>query len=368
MQKLARIRLCQSHQAGLALQVRYPEPGQARLCRSDQVTRTAHRQIFFGDLESIFGVADRGQASRAGLTQGSLVEEETGRGRLTPPDPSAQLVKLCQAETFRLLDHHDRCIRDVHPDLDHRGRHQNRRLSGHEPRHGRVLVGEGHLAVHQTHTFTQSCAQGPETFFGAGVVGIDPDEIHLFQIDTFHTETVLAAGLRELFKQLEERLAPIRPIKVFLAGGMAVHLYTANRITTDVDAEFGSRIAIPDDLLVSVMLENGNQEFVYFDTNYNSSFALMHEDHQDDAIFLDIGTELFSLHVLSPLDLAVSKIARFSENDKADISALIRAGLTNANEIEERASSALDGYVGGIAMLKLKIRDAVALARKVESE
>mgnify|MGYP001181841986 CR=1 FL=1 len=73
-------------------------------------------------------------------------------------------------------------------------------------------------------------------------------------------------------------------------------------------------------------------------------------------------------HVLSPVDLAVSKIARFADNDKEDIAALVRLSLTTADEIEQRATSAMVGYVGGLAMLKLNLRDAVALARRVERE
>ena len=37
----------------------------------------------------------------------------------------------------------------------------------------------------------------------------------------FHTHTALAEGLRELFKQLEERLSLRSPVNVYLAGGMA---------------------------------------------------------------------------------------------------------------------------------------------------
>ncbi|MDR1934449.1 MAG: hypothetical protein LBS49_02495, partial [Candidatus Accumulibacter sp.] len=43
-------------------------------------------------------------------------------------------------------------------------------------------------------------------------------------------------------------------------------------------------------------------------------------------------------------------------------------GLTSADEIEHRATSALAGYIGGQAMLKLNLRDALVLARVVESE
>ena len=184
----------------------------------------------------------------------------------------------------------------------------------------------------------------------------------------FHTHTALAQGLRQLFQQLQERLALHKNINVFLAGGMAVHLYTAQRVTTDVDAEFGSRIFIPSDLVVDVTLEDGTHESVYFDTNYNSTFALMHEDYLDDAIALDWGMEQIKLYVLSPLDLAVSKIARCADNDKEDSAALVRLGLTSADAIEQRAMAALAGYVGGQAMLLLNLRDAVALARQVEAE
>lgn len=184
----------------------------------------------------------------------------------------------------------------------------------------------------------------------------------------FHTETALAGGLTRLLQLLEERLALSRPVNVYLAGGMAVHLYAASRVTTDVDAEFSARVYLPSDLAVEITLEDGRPQLVYLDTNYNSTFALMHEDYQEDAIPVDIGLNQLRVHVLSPVDLAVSKIARLADNDKEDIAELVRQGLTSADAIETRAMSALAGYVGGQGMLLLNLRDAVALARQVESE
>lgn len=90
------------------------------------------------------------------------------------------------------------------------------------------------------------------------------------------------------------------------------------------------------------------------------------EDYLDDAIALDMGVPQIRLYVLSPLDLAVSKIARFADNDKEDIAGLVRLGLTTANEIEQRATQAMAGYVG-LAHLRLNLRDAVALARQAEA-
>lgn len=179
----------------------------------------------------------------------------------------------------------------------------------------------------------------------------------------FHTRTALATGLQALLRQLEERLALSQTVNVYLAGGMAVHLYTANRVTTDVDAEFGGRLLLPNDLMVEVTLEDGSPQVVYLDTNYNPTFALLHPDYLDDALPVDLGLQQLQVRVLSPVDLAVSKIARLADNDKEDIAALVRHGLTNADEIEQRANAALAGYIGGQAMLRLNLRDALALAR-----
>lgn len=184
----------------------------------------------------------------------------------------------------------------------------------------------------------------------------------------FYTNTAMANGMRDLFKQLEDRLSLCRPLPVYLAGGMAVHLYTSERVTSDIDAEFGGRVFLPHDLVVDTTLEDGTLQSIYLDTNYNSTFALMHEDYLDDAIPVDIGLSHLRIHVLSPVDLAVSKIARFADNDKEDIKALVDRGLTNADEIAQRATSALAGYVGGQAMLLHNLRDAIQLARAVEAK
>lgn len=184
----------------------------------------------------------------------------------------------------------------------------------------------------------------------------------------FHTQTALAEGLRHLLKDLETRLSLGKPLTAYLAGGMAVHLYTATRVTTDVDAEFSGRILIPNDLMVEVTLEDGSPQVIYLDTNYNSTFALMHEDYQQDSIPVDLGLEHIRVRVLSPVDLAVSKIARLADNDREDIQELVRLGLTSGDQIEKRAASALAGYVGGQQMLVHNLRVALDLARAAEAQ
>ncbi|CAB3781299.1 DUF6036 family nucleotidyltransferase [Pararobbsia alpina] len=187
-------------------------------------------------------------------------------------------------------------------------------------------------------------------------------------IVTFQVRTALAQGLRELLEKLENRLALKEPLQIYLAGGMAVHLYTAKRVTTDVDAEFAGRVLIPNDLAVEITLEDGSSQLVYLDTNYNPTFALMHEDYQSDSQPVDLGLAHIRVNVLSPVDLAVSKIARLADNDREDIETLVRLGLTTADEIETRANEAIGGYVGGIEMLRANLRDAIRIACSAEAE
>jgi hypothetical protein len=184
----------------------------------------------------------------------------------------------------------------------------------------------------------------------------------------FHLDTPIAKGIGQFFRQLEQRLELDRPVTAFLAGGMAVHLYVAKRVTTDIDAEFSSRIAVPPDLIVQVALADGSVEDIYFDGNFNTTLGLMHEDYQLDAVSVPLGLRHLTVRVLSPVDLAVSKIARLANPDREDIHDLVAAGLTSADEIQARAEAAIGGFIGKISSLRLNLRDALALARRAEQE
>lgn len=85
---------------------------------------------------------------------------------------------------------------------------------------------------------------------------------------------------------------------MYIAGGSALHLYTGSRLTRDVDA------AIRD------------------------------------------------VHLLSQLDLTVSKPGRFSSQDREDIRTLARSGLINADALRQRAEEALGRYIGNLDRLR----------------
>ncbi len=139
------------------------------------------------------------------------------------------------------------------------------------------------------------------------------------------------------------------PVLMFLAGGVAVNYYCGTRYTEDVDASFSRRFVLPRDLTVNYRRRDGRDAFIYFDANYNTSFALLHEDFEEDAReWRNIGNESRCVHlrVLSPLDLAVSKLARFSEQDQADILALAEERLFTAMQFRTRADEAMRNYIG----------------------
>ena len=163
----------------------------------------------------------------------------------------------------------------------------------------------------------------------------------------------LTAALREMLDRMDASLraggydGPA--VIMYLAGGVAVNYYCGTRYTEDVDASFSRRFVLPKDLTVNYRRRDGSEAFIYFDHNYNTSFALRHEGFEENArAWAGIGNErrLVELRVLSPLDLAVSKVARFSEQDRADIRALGAEGFFSAEEFRAHALEAMRDFIG----------------------
>jgi hypothetical protein len=179
-----------------------------------------------------------------------------------------------------------------------------------------------------------------------------------------HLDNVIAKALVEYFHKLESRLQLGTPVKVWIAGGMAVNLYTGTRPTGDIDAEFSIRLYIPDDVYVEIRLEDGSSRPIWLDKNYNPMFALLHENYQHDSIKIDLGLKDFDIYVLSPVDLVLSKIVRFSETDQGDIQSLASVCLFTEEEVEKRARDALSAYPGSKNMIEYNLKDALATIRR----
>ena len=156
------------------------------------------------------------------------------------------------------------------------------------------------------------------------------------------------------------------PIAMYVAGGAAQLFYTGARVSEDIDASFSRRILLPDNLEVAYADADGTARMLYFDRQYNETFALLHEDVHDDSLPVKIeGVDpaIIDVRAFAPVDLAVSKIARFADHDQDDIRALAHAGLIMADEVRERAEQALGNYVGNLTSVKTSIRLACALVR-----
>ena len=159
------------------------------------------------------------------------------------------------------------------------------------------------------------------------------------------------------------------PIRMFVAGGSALHFYTGERVSQDIDAVFSRRIALPENLEVAYRDADGAARLLYFDRQYNDSFALLHEDAHDDSLSLNlegIDPAVVEVRLLSPLDLAVSKIARLSDQDRDDILALARREMISATALRKRAEEALAGYIGDLDRLRTSIDIAVNIVQDAQ--
>lgn len=179
------------------------------------------------------------------------------------------------------------------------------------------------------------------------------------------------AAFREVVSRIAAPLAsaPKRqlPVRMYVAGGAAMHFYTGERISEDVDAVFSHRFALPENLEVSYRDADGAARLLYFDRQYNDAFGLLHEAAHDDSVPLAIGgidPAVFEVRLLAPVDLAVSKIARLSDQDRGDIAALARRGLVTTRALRRRAEEAMGGYVGDLDRLRTSIDIACRIAEE----
>lgn len=166
--------------------------------------------------------------------------------------------------------------------------------------------------------------------------------------------------------QLPKRTLPVR---MYMAGGAALHLYTGQRLSDDIDASFSHRIALPENLEVAYPGADGAAQLLYFDRQYNDTLGLLHEDAYDDSqqLKLDgIDPAVLDVRLLSPLDLAVSKLGRFSEQDRDDILALAKLSLIDSRALRARAQAALAGYVGDTGRVQGSIEIACRILDDLE--
>lgn len=189
-----------------------------------------------------------------------------------------------------------------------------------------------------------------------------------------HTRPEYVAAFSELARRIAAALAEVpaaaRPIVMYVAGGAALHFHAGVRVSVDVDAAFSRRVALPPDLDVAYRDEDGTARLLYFDRQYNDTLGLLHEDAREDSVPLaldGVDPAVLQIRLLTPLDLAVSKLGRWSEQDRLDVEALARRGLIDAAALGKRAEEALGGYVGDLARVRGNLAAAMRLVRRARA-
>jgi len=178
-----------------------------------------------------------------------------------------------------------------------------------------------------------------------------------------------AEVLSRIQQTLKGSRADVFPIRMVVAGGAALHLLTGARVSEDVDAVFSKRVLLNEEIEVSYRDADGRARLLYLDRNYNDTLGLLHENAHRDARPVDIpgiDNKLIDVRVLAPVDLAVSKLSRFSDQDRDDILLLAREGLIDPASLRKRAEQALGGYVGDLTSVRNSIDIACRLIESVQ--
>jgi hypothetical protein len=181
-------------------------------------------------------------------------------------------------------------------------------------------------------------------------------------------------AFNEILAKVQEQLRGAQPgaspIRMYIAGGAAVHLLTGARISEDIDATFSKKVLLDEEIEVSYRDPDGRARLMYLDRNYNDSLGLLHDNAYEDSQPIDfpgIDKSVIDVRVLAPIDLAVSKLARFSDQDRQDIELLARGGLIDSGSLRRRAEEALVAYVGNVTPVRTSIDIACRLADSVKS-
>jgi chromosome segregation and condensation protein ScpB len=187
-----------------------------------------------------------------------------------------------------------------------------------------------------------------------------------------YDQTPLSLAITKLFDKIKEEISrqypslPAGQVKAYIFGGAAVHVYTNARYSADIDAQLDALIELSNvqDILIDYEDENGRAYLLAWDGKFNDAFMLIHPDYREDAIvFQEKPDSPLWIYLASPVDVAVSKVSRFVDIDKADIRLLAEMGLITENEFAERVEKALLYWVGNDFMLKYNIRDAKKIIR-----
>ncbi|WP_086930649.1 DUF6036 family nucleotidyltransferase [Agarilytica rhodophyticola] len=190
-----------------------------------------------------------------------------------------------------------------------------------------------------------------------------------------HLNTPLSKAVLSFFNRAEQDFSKVQKqpgsIKAYIFGGCAMHILTNSRGSGDIDVEFSAaRHVKSSELTFNVSpityTSQGTKLRLLYDKTFSPTLGPLHEDYQDDAIQIEtrmVASPLW-LYVVTPADLAVSKLGRFGERDIDDILTLIKVKRLSIDEFVSRANEAAEYYVGNVVAIKNNVSH---IQRRAES-
>jgi hypothetical protein len=174
---------------------------------------------------------------------------------------------------------------------------------------------------------------------------------------TLYTETPLSKAIFSFFSYIAKDIKKVtsKPgsYRAYIFGGCAFHIHTNARGSNDIDVEFNAaRWMTSKEVIISkpsITYMNGAIErTLAFDSKFNTMLGPLHENYQTDAIQLQrkLSDSPLWIYVVTPEDLATSKLGRYSERDRDDILTLLQLKKMSVDSFYKRATEAIDYYVG----------------------
>lgn len=172
----------------------------------------------------------------------------------------------------------------------------------------------------------------------------------------------MARAIFEMFDNLanflEDRGAKPGSCKAYIFGGCALHLHTNARGSSDLDVELEAMDRISPNELVLALDEvffddpETGPSSIVFVPNFTPALAPLHEDYQEDAIWLNWNEEDSPVwvYLVQKVDLAVSKLGRYGDQDIDDIHTLFDHGLS-IEEFKYRAEETRKYFPGNLDRL-----------------
>lgn len=167
-------------------------------------------------------------------------------------------------------------------------------------------------------------------------------------------------------------------INAYISGGSTMSFYNPNRATLGLDIEVKSqnkKVLIPSLELNHTDMILPNMQKIYIDSLSHTQFYIMSKDYISNSIPIDIfkyekdNIVIIKPYSISPLDLILSKLTRWSANDQNDVYSLIKKHFVVKEQLKDEIelASATIGYIDNANKLNNNINECLDMFQNVNS-